>query len=217
MKKRLLSIALAVCLVLGTAGMTQAEVKSIGSPGSDKLEIVVEGSIYSTDYVEFMKATAYAKNMHINIYLHTSGGDAYTTIGIVNRILDLKDRGCTITTIVQGQALSAGTYIFMMGDERIAYEGATFMTHLILQQRPRAYANEMRKSSREAAVKISQVERMDRYIEARFRKVVGDKMSEKAIQYFLHGTKEEDIKSQYFSARTAYNMGVATQFISADR
>lgn len=216
MKKRLLSMALAVCLVLGTAGIIQSEVTSIGRYDLPTLDIVIDGTIYSSDYKEFMQATAYAADQHIKIWLHTQGGDAYATIAIVNRILDLKDRGCTITTIAQGQALSAGSYIFLMGDERIAYEGASFMTHTMVQQNLKSVTEEAREN-RGKAIRISQVERMDRFIEARFRKVVGNKCSEKMIQYLLYGTKDEDTKDQYFSALTAYNIGVATQFISANR
>jgi ATP-dependent protease ClpP protease subunit len=209
--KKLISLILLGSLLLMPVIAT-ADIKKIGHN-----EIMIDHVITEDSYSEFMEATAYVSNAHINLYIHSDGGDAYSTIGIVNRILDLKDRGCTFTTIVHAKAFSAGAYLFLMGDERVVYGGSSLMFHTMMQQVTKEQREGIRDFDRGNAVVIGMLERMDEYICDRFRKVVGDRMSEKAIQYFLYGTDEEDINGQYMSAETAYNVGVATQYKSANR
>jgi ATP-dependent protease ClpP protease subunit len=215
--KKLISLVLAGCLMLAAPTVVMSDIKVVGrSEISGQINIMIDHRITENSYGEFMEATGHLRNTRINLYIHTNGGDAYATVGIVNRILDLKDRGCKIVTIVMAKALSAGGYIFLMGDERIAYEGSTLMFHAMMQQKSKAFVDRMRKD-RGVAVGVAVIERMDKYIGERFRKVVGDRMSEKTIQYFLNGTAEEDVPSQYMSALTAFNTGVATKYISANR
>jgi len=213
MMKKLISLIIMGSLLLMPVA-TMADIKTVGQRTSAGINIMIDHGITESSYNEFMEATAHRKNTHFNLYLHTSGGDAYSTVGIINRILDLKDRGCTFTTIVQAKAFSAGGYIFLMGDERIVYEGSFLMYHTMMQQATKATVKRARAFNRDIAIKTSMIESMDEYIEARFRKVVGDRMSENTIQYFLHGTKEEDTSAQFMSALTAFNTGVATHYIN---
>ena len=208
MKKSLISLALAALILLAPMNTGFADIKNLGRDN-----IRITGPITEESFEQFLEATAFEANRDYRIFIHTNGGDAYSTIAIMNRIDELKARGCTFQMEVYGKAFSAGAYIFMMGDKRIVHEGSHLMFHTMMQQAPKAAVANGRKMSRNAAVRFSMIEQMDNYIEKRFRKIVGDRMSESAIQYWLRGTKEEDTKAQWMSARTAYNVGIATDIV----
>jgi ATP-dependent protease ClpP protease subunit len=174
--------------------------------------MMISGRVTEDTFGEFLTfINKHPGIKQLNILIHTNGGDAYSTVGIMNKINELKKSGMKIKTVVHAKAYSAGGYLFLMGDERVVYEGSTLMFHTILQQRTRAQVAADRERSRNAAIGINVAERLDNFVRARFIEVTN--CSEKVADYFLNGTKEEDTSAQWMSGLTAYNLGVATEYI----
>lgn len=62
----------------------------------------------------------------IYIYLNTPGGSLATTIQIISA---MKQSQATVTTVIEGDVASAGTLIFLSGDEFIINDHCSFMIH----------------------------------------------------------------------------------------
>lgn len=62
----------------------------------------------------------------ITIHIHSVGGDAGAGLAIYNRLKNLEAK---ITTINDGLAASAGSVIFMAGEERLVNPGSILMVH----------------------------------------------------------------------------------------
>ena len=62
----------------------------------------------------------------IYIYLNTPGGDLNTTIQIVSSITK---SAAEVTTVIEGEVCSAGTFIFLSGDNHIVNDNCSFMIH----------------------------------------------------------------------------------------
>jgi len=62
----------------------------------------------------------------IFIYLNTPGGDLNTTIQIISAITKSP---AEITTVIEGEVCSAGTFIFLSGDSYIVNDNCSFMVH----------------------------------------------------------------------------------------
>ena len=210
MKKRLISILLAVSLLF----IPVAAVSDI-----NRLEktdtIVIDGVVYEDSYLEFVKATMDESVRHWTIVIHTNGGDAHATTGIINRIKAMKKNGVTFTTFTETKAFSAGGYIFLMGDRRVIVDGAHLMFHTMMQQMEDWQAEQARKTNPST---IAMIEGMDEWIGQRFREVTG--CTETVANYFLKGEMPDGSRvaegAQFMSALTAYNMNIATHYISYD-
>lgn len=63
---------------------------------------------------------------HVTVHINSVGGDMYGGIAIYNR---LKGLAAKVTTINDGLAASAGSIIFMAGDERKVNSGSNLMIH----------------------------------------------------------------------------------------
>lgn len=106
----------------------------------DGRTIVLSGEVSSRTYGSFVRATTQAllqrsNNNNFTIILQTPGGDGSATVAMMNHIKMLQqEHGFRFTMIVTGGAHSAGSYLFMMGDERIIYRGGTLMWHTIFGQ-----------------------------------------------------------------------------------
>jgi ATP-dependent protease ClpP protease subunit len=218
MKKLMIVAMVALSLVLAAPAV---------NAGSDHIEVVaynehsrvieINGRITESSFMEFMEATAFAKDIYITLILHTGGGDAFSTIGIINRIHELKKKGCFFETRVYSSAMSAGSYIWLEGDRRVIYEGATLMFHTMLQQLTPDRKEQIREDGK--ARVISMLERLDRYIAKRFKKLTAGKLSEKMQNYYLYGSpdpKKQGIgeNGQYMSAETARNVALADEYIA---
>jgi ATP-dependent protease ClpP protease subunit len=177
--------------------------------------IEINGMITEKSFMEFVEVTKYAENQHFNLIIHTNGGDAWSTVGIINRMHELKERGCTFTTTTYAKAFSAGAYLWLEGDNRVIYEGATLMFHTIMQQATKAQVDMGREMGSSRA--ISAIERLDAYIAKRFKKITDGKLSEGMQNFYLYGNTEgPDVDSeengQYMSAETARNVELATEY-----
>lgn len=69
------------------------------------------------------------KTEDIHIYINSFGGCVYTGMGFYNFLRTLQS--VKIKTYNVGCAMSAGSLIFMAGDERFMYEDTVFMFHSV--------------------------------------------------------------------------------------
>ena len=196
MKKLISIILITTFLILYLPFNTLGDIEKL-----NKNTIMIDNSIWNQDFKQFLEATKDSKVKHWNIVIHSQGGDAYSTIAIINKIKKMKKRGVTFTTEVYGLAASAAAYLFLMGDKRIAHSGSSFMWHTVeAQVRARGlwvYAPERIK----AMIRLC-----DNFIRKHFKEKTG--MSDKSVAYWLDGGA-----AQWMSAKTAYNVGIATELV----
>lgn len=183
-----LSAALFACPQFARAGVSEIE------PG----RIIMSDQVYNSDFIDFYKLTLDETVRHYHLLIHGPGGAPTATIGIINRILEMKKAGITFTTEVYAAAYSADAYIFMMGDERIIHAGATLMWHTMTAQMP--YRLDLNNP------KHLWVHLCDQYIRKIFKRVTG--MSDKMVKLWLD-TRD----AAFMSALTAYNIGIATKYV----
>lgn len=124
-------------VVIGYAvGSQKPVIEPIIEPKPVYETIMIEGNVYSRTFKEFYKLTDTGMD-HYHIILDTDGGDAAATVGIMNRMLELQQRGVYFTTEVYTKAFSAGALIWMMGDTRIMHSGSQLMFHTMIGQKYR--------------------------------------------------------------------------------
>lgn len=68
----------------------------------------------------------HAEESPVTLYISSYGGGLYEFLQIYGL---LKKKKFPLTTIVTGKAMSAGAYLLMMGDTRMAYPGSRIMFH----------------------------------------------------------------------------------------
>jgi len=161
--------------------------------------IMFSGKVYEDTYREFVRWTSDNKK-HYTIYLNTFGGDAFATIGILHRINELQEQGVKFTMICQTKALSAGSYIFMMGDERIMYTGTSLMWHTVRGQ----FKKKGKAWSTEKGIVITQLDNVVvGYFEKRFPHI------DKALIYEWFWNTD----TTYMGATEALLHGIATDVV----
>ena len=116
---------------------------NIASVGENDVEISLYGEVVSTRPVDwwtgnpipgnFIALDEFLKDLdelgtkdNITVHINSVGGDLYAGIAIYNR---LKGLGANIITINDGLAASAGSIIFMSGNERRVNSGSNLMIH----------------------------------------------------------------------------------------
>jgi ATP-dependent Clp endopeptidase proteolytic subunit ClpP len=62
----------------------------------------------------------------IEVHLNTPGGDVFDAIAMHNA---LREHPANVTTVVDGQAASAGSFLFQAGDTRIMHDNTQLMIH----------------------------------------------------------------------------------------
>ena len=164
--------------------------------------IMLHGGVYEQTFKEFMSQTQDSNITHYIINIHTDGGNADSTVGMMNRIKELKAKGVKFTTVVYAKAFSAGSYIFMMGDERVMYDGSMLMWHTMRGQLKHDnkwnYFDENRK-------KMFNI--WDDFV----TKAFGRELS--MLSPLERQELMEDSGMSWMSARDAYLKGVATKVI----
>ena len=198
--KRLMSILVIVCMVLSIPLLSSAKVVKI-----DHKTIMLTDEVLFSDFEEFLVATAPREKTDWTFVIHSPGGNAITCVAIMNRMREMQREGHTFTTINYGAAMSAGTYIWLMGDKRIAYEGSTFLFHGAIAQMNsinRVIAEENHPKAYNTMV------RMDKWIEDR---LVSLGMTRKMADFWLNSGP-----AQFMSAETAWNTGLATEYVKTD-
>jgi len=136
-KKLIATIVLGAALILG--GCTSKIEINRTNTYTDDVEkqadgtIIISGNFDEDTFKEFRALTLDGKD-HYTVLIMSNGGCAYNTIAIMNWIEILQARGVKFTMIVPGHGFSAGSYMFMMGDERIMYRGSHLMWHTMSGQ-----------------------------------------------------------------------------------
>jgi ATP-dependent protease ClpP protease subunit len=190
----IITIALVLSLTFASTSGA-ADIEEI-SPGF----IYLSGGIYQGDFIKFYKLTLDKKIRNYHIILDTPGGGAYTTVAMIGRIKEMKREGITFTMEAYGMSMSAGSYLFMMGDKRIIHDGAQLMWHTITAQ---SAGNKPYNASPE---QWKSVRLLDAYIRKAFKEATG--LSDKWVHFWL-----DSKKANFMSAATAYNIGIATHFV----
>lgn len=90
--------------------------------------VIGQGLNHSGVIVPVIDKAIEDKDPEITVHLNTVGGSVFCSLAITNALKRAKEGGAKIITINDGICLSAGTQIFMEGDERIAYT-SMFMVH----------------------------------------------------------------------------------------
>ena len=124
---------LVVLMCFGCAGQKMQRDVHVTNPTYDGV-ILINGNLGESDFVEFYNQTRDESIRHYRIIINTSGGSATSTVGILERITELKANGIKFTTETYTKAYSAGAFIWMMGDERIMHPGSSLMWHTMLGQ-----------------------------------------------------------------------------------
>lgn len=65
----------------------------------------------------------------VYIYIQSNGGEIFAALSTVGRISELKDSGINVTTIVEGFAASAATFISVCGSTRLIRRHSCMMIH----------------------------------------------------------------------------------------
>ena len=192
MKKLLVAAMLAVMLLFTTPAYSLTEELEKGT-------IMISETIGDTDFVEFLKATRHFDVPTYTVILHTNGGNAYACIGIMNRIMELQYHGVTFDMYVYGKSFSAGTYIFLLGDNRVMHSGSALMFHTMMAQATEYQKTETKKNTSHWNHLLT----MDKYITAMVASITG--WTPAVVDYWMNGGK-----AQFMSAETAHNTGIAT-------
>ena len=207
MKKFLALLLLGAALVFGgcTVSSPNIIVRTIEIDDSDvdiqaDGAIIISGGVDEDTFKEFRSLTLDGRD-HYTIILMTNGGCGYNTVAIMNRIETLQKQGVKFTTYITGHGHSAGSYIFMMGDERIVNNGSVMMWHTMNGQ----LKHDNRKIPEERQAYMLY---MDEYVVNKFR------------ERFPH-IKEEWIKETFWdsgmsfmTATSAKLMGIATKIVN---
>jgi ATP-dependent protease ClpP protease subunit len=194
--RKLVIITVALVLSLTFVNMAgAAEIKELS-----KGKMYITGMIYHGDFIKFYKLTMDKKIRNYHIILDTPGGDAYTTVALLGRIKEMKREGITFTMEAYGMSMSAGSYLFMMGDKRIIHDGAQLMWHTIGAQ------SGGMKPFRASTEQWKSVMLLDTFIRKEFKKATG--LSDKWVAFWL-----DSKKANFMSAATAYNIGIATHYV----
>ena len=197
-KKLLVGLIGVMMLTISVCSPAPAQAEVVGvSPDT----IAVDGKVHDTDFLQFYKLTIDPAIRHYTVILNTPGGNAWACVAIMNRMKQMKADGITFTTEVYSMAMSAGTYIFLMGDTRIMHDTATLMFHGILAQQAPWQREALQKDQ---PIEYNILARLDNYIMRMLMKQTG--WTRRVANYWINGGT-----AQYMSATTAYNTGVATE------
>lgn len=129
-KNLFIPVVLFCGLLLAGVGPAKADTRLT----KDEKSIIIDRSISTWEFSQFIDCVRTLIHNRpdrktIDIILDTDGGDAQATISIMNYIRFMKSRGYRFRGTVFSHALSGGSYIFVMCDERIMYPGAQLMFH----------------------------------------------------------------------------------------
>ncbi|MBP2655001.1 MAG: clpP1 [Firmicutes bacterium] len=137
---------------------------------------------------------------NIDVWIDSYGGSVFAGTGIYNALMEHKNTGAAVNTIIDGKAMSAATIPFMAGDKRKITPGGIFMMHNPLTS-SYGYASDLRKSAD-----------------------VLDVVKDTIINAYQLGTgldreKISDMMDQetYMSASTAIREGFATEMLYGEQ
>jgi ATP-dependent protease ClpP protease subunit len=126
---------------------------------------------------------------------------------MINRIEELQTQGAHITTEIIGYGFSAGSFFFLLGDERIVHKGAILMFHGAGMQQGFTRMDAKKACNTEGQETLCDVLTM---LDDNVFNLLRNKtfMEEKDIQHWMY---HEDFN--FMSAEEAYKLNVATTII----
>lgn len=102
-------------------------IKNAAGAKDDPAEIYIYGYIgWDVTAGEFIKEVQAISADKITVRIATNGGDVFDGIAILNA---LRAHKAEVTTIVDSQALSAGSFIMQAGEQRLMMKNTTVMIH----------------------------------------------------------------------------------------
>lgn len=113
------------------------------------------------------------KNDKVVIHINSPGGYIDSCLQIINSMKECK---AEITTIIEGEACSAGSIIFLAGDERLVREHCLMLCHY--------YSGGMRGKGNEL---ISRAKFQDEFFKKFFRKIYKGFMTKEEIEKMIGG------------------------------
>lgn len=121
----------------------------IENAAADVADVYIYGEIgYDVTANDFIKALQGVTASKMNVHVATNGGDVFDGVAILNA---LRCHAAEVTTIVDSQALSAGSFIMQGGNKRVMMPNSTMMIHDALCGGGYAYGNaaDMRDAAQE--------------------------------------------------------------------
>jgi len=131
MWKKLLPIFFALAFIGNMCAnpmITSAQTTAIFDDGRH-VELMIHGQIHNAQDEINLRAFSAGDLESIKIIINSPGGDVVEMMGMMMHIEDLKANGVHVTTEVTGRALSAGAFLWLLGDERIVNKGSKLMFH----------------------------------------------------------------------------------------
>lgn len=195
MKKLFSVIAISFILLFG--GMsTNADVARI-----DDHTIMVYDQFKPGDDVKFRVETNDLKYDTLTIIINSPGGRASVFMDIMHHVKELKGRGYKIVTKATGNAASAGALLFILGDERIAYESTLFMFHGVQLSNPVTGQRVPYEVLTDDDKKI--VDLYNNWMLEELTPIVGKKKARELVSE----------KEVYLSGKEAYELGIVTKLL----
>jgi len=127
----------------------------------------------------------------VTLYVSSYGGVIYSTLQIIDL---LRSRKFNLTVVAIGYAMSAGAYLLLEGDRRMAYENTTIMLHEI-SATAEGKLNEMQ-------IDYEETKRLQEIL----NNMVKEKTKIKNITSFLE-------KDKYLSPKEAKKLGIIDKII----
>lgn len=143
----------------------------------------------------------------MNVHIATSGGSVFDGIAILNA---LRAYPGDVTTIVDSQALSAGSFIFQAGKTRKMMPNSTMMIHDALSGGlyVEGNANDIRQAMEEAAKLVDLLDSMSNNIASIYAERAGGTVDEwRAVMQ----------AETWYSAEEAVTVGLADEVIPLDK
>ena len=128
--KHLIRWLLPIVISLGLAlqPIAHAQTTAIYDDGRH-VELMIHGGINNAQDEVNIRALSAGDLESIKIIINSPGGDVPEMLGMFMHIEDLKANGVHVTTEVTGRALSAGAFLWLLGDERIVHKNSVLMFH----------------------------------------------------------------------------------------
>jgi ATP-dependent protease ClpP protease subunit len=164
--------------------------------------ILVDDTMYGTDYRDMLAATRGEFDV-LYIKINTTGGSVGATLGIINEIKDMKQKGILIVTEVQNQALSAGAMLFVQGDIRIVHKGDTIMFHNA-HLRDGTYGQIMECPNETYQDACDHIARINNYA----RQLLLDILKDTELVNKIYSPDQDN----FLTAEEAFELGIATHY-----
>jgi len=203
--KRLIGVLVGLALLFGVAISANCVIDVF-----DHQTVALTGKITLADSHNFRKVSwGYDHgpqqpqgNKELHILINSPGGSAYAMVSLYNRIMELKAAGVKIITTINAHGYSAGSTVWLLGDERYIHRYDTIMFHSSKMYREN-------KDGKLEEVPQKEYEPGDILVMNRFNQLMYDLL----FPYFGEGTWNILETDTFFTAEQALAAGLATKII----